>query len=261
MASGFPVFQKLPPEIRHYIWRMALTAEWSFTAFSRVNRRLSVIGKVHHRAVSQACHEARQVMHLTHTKVDGLGWFDFSRHLFFFRNVHSGRGSLMPQVPENYNIYPYIQHIVLNPRSHTHLMDAAHFIASRCTSLRTVVIIGPWFVPTATDQYDPNEDWLDPYEDWSDVTARLMELDLQPLLDAIEHRSSENDAWMSWYFSRLDQAVRRLPTPLPEHLDLIDNVFWRIRSTLEQLQLFFSRSYNVSPRLYLRTVAQMRSLS
>ncbi|RJE18315.1 hypothetical protein PHISCL_09342 [Aspergillus sclerotialis] len=262
MANDFPAFQKLPPEIRHYIWRMALTAQWSFTTFHRVNKSIKAVGKFHNRAVSQACHEARQIMHSTHTKVDGLGWFDFTRHLFFFRDIESSRGSLVQQIAYNYNLYPYIQHIVLNPRSQAHLMDAACFIADRCNLLRTIVIIGPWFIPTATDQYDPDEDWLDPYEDWSDVTVKsLIELDLQPLLDAIEYRGSENDAWISWYLSRLDQAVRRLPTPLPEHLELDDNVSWRIQNTLEQLQLLFGGSYNISPRLYLRTVAQMRSPS
>ena len=260
MARNFPAFQKLPPELRHYIWELALTGEWSVTTFCRSRKRIKVVGKITHRAISQTCHEARQVMSRTHTKVDGLGWFDFTRHLFFFRDTQSRRGSLMRQIEANYDLYPHIQHVVLNPRDNFHLFDTAYFIAVHCTSLRTVVLVGPWFVPTATDQYEPETDWLAPYEDWSNVTARpSKELDLLPLLDAIEYRGSENDAWISWYRSRLDQAVRRLPTPLPGHLVFIDNVSYRIRGTLERMQVLFRSPKNLSPRLYLRTVAQMRS--
>ncbi|KAI9923711.1 hypothetical protein ASPWEDRAFT_187532 [Aspergillus wentii DTO 134E9] len=249
----FAPFPLLPPEIRHYIWHIALTSDWLSSRLERISKKIKLVGTPDRKSISQANHEAYQIMHRTHTVIDGLGWFDFSRHLLFVRDTQADR-SLLLQAAEQYDLLMHIRHIVLNASNQPMLLDTVAFLIKHCPKLQSLVLVGPWFVPSDTDQYDPDTDWISPYEDWSWVFIKApTEINLRPLFEDLEHGGSENSASIARYRSRLDKAIQRLPTPLPSHLRMIDNPHWRTRHTLDRVQYWIERPSS-PPRLYLRTV-------
>jgi TRAP-type mannitol/chloroaromatic compound transport system permease small subunit len=71
------------------VWEHVLIQQWSYTNFHREQNRIKISGKCHPKLISQVCREARWVMVRKATKVEGLGWFDFEWHLFFFRDIFS----------------------------------------------------------------------------------------------------------------------------------------------------------------------------
>lgn len=247
MNNQFPPFPRFPPEIRQNIWRVALAQCWSFTRLKRHDRRVKLVGKVN-QAVAEACREARAVMRITHTKIDDLGWIDFARHLFFFRDAKFDR-SLMQRVADRYDLLAHIQHIVLNPRDWPQLWHTFDIIKSCCSSLRSLVIVAPWFKPPpATATYEELD--VAPYEDWSQVICHTpTEIDVVPLLEAIERGGAANAAWKAQYLAKLDQVVQCLPDNLPE----IENAYGRTRAALLELEQAVRGFHGRTPSLYIRT--------
>ena len=239
-------------------------AEWSITSFPRVKNRIKIAGKRSHQNTAQACHEAHQIMRTKLVQVEGLGWFHPSRTMFFFRDVDSSR-SLMRHIADSYDLFAQIQHICINPCDQPLLIDTVRFVMKKCTSLRSLVLIGPWLIPVETDHYDPDVDWLIRNEHWSRAFVKSpTELDsdaLGSLLETIDSGSDKNEAAMKRYRSRLDQAIRRLPDPLPDHLlPLINHYPWRINRTLDMINAEIEASV-ASPSLYLRSYEEIRGMS
>lgn len=253
-------FARLPPEIRFQIWEMALMAGWSITSFSRVKKRIKIAGETSHQNTARACHEARQIMRTILVPVEGLGWFHFNRTMFFFRDVDSSR-SLMRHLADSYDLFSQIQHICINPCDQPLLIDTVRFVMEKCTSLRTLVLIGPWLIPVETDHYDPNVDWLVRNEHWSRAFVKSpTELDsnaLDSLLGTVDYGTDKNEAGLVRYRSRLAQAIRRLPDQL---LPLMDYYPWRINRTLNILNSIIEASV-ASPSLYLRSYEEIRGMS
>jgi hypothetical protein len=253
MDNKFPLFPRFPPEIRQTIWRFALAQCWSFTGLQRrdrrvkLNRRVKLVGVVH-RAVTQACREAHAVMRNMHTNIDALGWIDFSHHLFFFRDAKFD-SSLMQRVAARHGLLAHIQHMVLNPRSWPQLWYTVDIMKSCCTSLCTLVIVAPWFKPPPADATYKEID-LAPYEDWSQLFCQTpTEINVVPLLEAIERRSAANAVWIAQYRAKLDQVVRRLPDNMPEW----ENTYGRTRAVLQKLEKAVQGFPDRIPTLYLRT--------
>ncbi|KAJ5697379.1 hypothetical protein N7488_011063 [Penicillium malachiteum] len=166
----------------------------------------------------------------------------------------------MTDITPTYDLFSKIQHICINPCNALHLVKISEFLLNKCIALCTIVVVAPWLVPTDTDQYDPNIDWISPYENWSQFFSRTRsptQVDLVPLLNAVDQGRDENDVRLAAYRSKLERAVRRLPDPLPEHLQLIDSFAWRFLRTLNKLQSLIEKSV-ASPRLYLRTCDEVR---
>lgn len=258
MANTLTNFSRLPPELRLHTWNLALTSEWSCTNFHRVKRRIKISGKTHHRAISRACREARQAMEAKFTQVRGLGWFDFDRHLFFFRDVEASRG-LMKCILDRHDLIPHIRHVLINPRGQPELIDTIKLLIKTCTSIRTIVAVAPWSAPYRPGRFNLDQDLINPYETWSRVICKSpTELDLASLLDAIKHRGKENDACIAQYRVQLSQDVDRLPDVFPVGFQAIDHKSWRNRQTLDRLQNLCKESItSPSPKLFLRTVEEV----
>ncbi|KAL2134816.1 hypothetical protein VTI74DRAFT_10712 [Chaetomium olivicolor] len=255
MDRTFPLFPQFPPEIRQHIWRSALAQCWSVSQPRRVVGQaggVKLVGTIH-RAIGQACREARSVMQTTHTHVHGLGWIDFGRHLFFFRDAKADRG-LMQQATDG--LLAHIQHMALNPRDWVRLWYTVDVIKNRCTALRALIVVAPWFEPPAgalTAAGPESAAWeaLDvaPYEDWGPLFRTTpTEVDVSALIDAIE-RPAANASRNAQYRARLDQAVQLLPGDI----DQIDNAYGRTRAALQRLDQAVRTFAGVTPRLYLRT--------
>lgn len=259
-GETFSLFSRLPSEVRHGIWRCALLmAEWSLSkAEIRKGRRLMLRGRRRDQSVSQACHEARHVSRLVYTRVPGVGWLNTARHLFFFRDAKA-HAKLMTRVADRHDLLRHIEHMVVNPGDWPHLWETLGVVKAHCTALRTLVVVAPWFVPDATTEYDPDVDWAAPWEDWTEVFCKSSaDVNSQPLLDAIEYGADTNTRRLAQYRDRLDQAVERLPDPLPNHMRHIDSIFWRTREALQRLQLLVRDFGDGGVALYLRTVAELR---
>lgn len=254
MATTFDLFPRFPPEIRLLVWEYALALKWTCTNFHRVKQRIKTSGKNYHKEIGRVCREARQVMKNRLTEVERLGWFDFERHLFFFRDLEASRG-LMKYMFDHFDLKPFVQHILINPRDAAESYDTIKFVTENCNSICTIVIVAPWFTPYRTGPFDVTKDFICSYEDWSRVICKSpTELNLEPLVNAIHFRARENDACLKRYRSRLSQDVARLPDQLPSHLRFLDHESWRTRKRLNDLQALCASSIAPSPpKIFLRT--------
>lgn len=255
MPKSFEKFKELPPELRHWVWEIALAAEWSCIRFQRVRRRIR-IHRVQPYLARLSCREARSVLRLKFAQIAGLGWFNMDREIFFFRDVDSDR-RLMKTIRSDYNLFAHIQHIGINARDQPLQCDTLRFIIENCPSLRTIVVVAPWFVPTAFHLKEVS--WWCPYEDRSNVfTQSPGKLDIVPLFDAIENKGQENDVCLDEYLSKLALAVQTLPDPLPADLRPLDNLWWRVKTDLDRIQLAVKQIESNEVKIYLRTVNGMR---
>lgn len=265
MATTFPLFPLLPPELRLRIWHIALTTPWTCTtrALLRPNQE-KTIGTHPTNPISHACPEARHLQTQSFTQIDHLGWFHFPKHLLFIRDLTVRGVNRARRVKTNYSLTHNLQHVVLNVCSQQKLYASLEYMGKAYTSLKSIVVVGPWFLPEDTEAYDSVRDWIAPYEDWGEVFARSpTELDLAVLVDAIERGERGGEARLGHglsvgeYKARLDKAVRRLPEPLPDGLRLVDNVYWRTRRMLAKVEAMI-QGFDELPRLYLQTVEQLR---
>lgn len=87
MATDFPHFASLPPELRLRIWHFAPAASWFCTIL--IPYRPKAVDTHPRKAISQTCVEARQALAKTYTYIEGLGWFKFVQYLLLVRDhVH-----------------------------------------------------------------------------------------------------------------------------------------------------------------------------
>ncbi|KAJ5438341.1 uncharacterized protein N7458_009339 [Penicillium daleae] len=177
-----------PPELRLRIWHIALTTPWTCTtrALLRSNQE-KTIGTHPTNPISHACPEARHLQTQSFTQIDHLGWFHFPKHLLFIRDLTVRGVNRARRVKTNHALTHNLQHVVLNVCSQQKLYASLEYMGKAYTSLKSIVVVGPWFLPEDTEAYDSVRDWIAPYEDWGEVFARSpTELDLAVLVDAIE---------------------------------------------------------------------------
>lgn len=251
MTDTFTFFPDLPSEIRHMIWRAAMTAQWSCNSFQ--NGKEVVYGKFPHRAASQACHEAYHVAHLFLTKTKHFGLFGFSRHILFVRD-HFGATWSQDYSPYFNDFLSHVQHIVLNAKGYKRSLFGLLAILKYCTSLRTLVIIAPWFVPKATDQYDLEAGRAPSWDEWGAIYRNSpAELDLHPLINVFEHYATESDRSISQLLSNLRRSILCLPELPPDKLHLLYNLHHRTIDELAKVQHLLQKYGASSPRIYLKT--------
>ncbi|KAJ5279698.1 hypothetical protein N7478_005070 [Penicillium angulare] len=167
MAESITDFYGLPAEVRCQIWELALTADWSVSGFQLVKKGIRIAGETYHRRVGKICRDAQQLMRYRLMEIEGLGWFQLSQHLFFFRDIEAN-GKLISYVADHYDLLPQIQHICINPRGERYFFKTLVFVATRCDSLRTIVIVAPWVFPPGIDFQDPAAHWI---TDWISYNA------------------------------------------------------------------------------------------
>jgi hypothetical protein len=267
MATDFPLFPSLPPELRLRIWHIALTTSWSCTTLKPLRRyRYKSVGTNPQKPITQVCHESREALTKTHTYIEELGRFNFPKHLFFIGDLRYSP-ALPRRLQTRYSLFSYIQHIVINPKSRQLMYETVDFLAKVATALKSIVVVAPWFLPEDTDVYDPDKDWITPYEDFAEVFLRSpTEVDLVTMIDAIERGEDEGECRLLYglsvdeYKARLDQAVRRLPDPLPDGLQFMDNAYWRTRGMLRTVESAV-RKFPKPPKLYLQTVEKIHASS
>lgn len=265
MATDFPLFPSLPPELRLHIWHIALTTSWSCTTLKPLRRyHYKSTGTNPHKPITQVCREYRGALKRTHTYIKDLGLFNFPKHLFFIRDLRYSPVSPR-RLQARYSLFSYIQHIVINPKSRTLMYETIEFLAKVATALRSIVIVAPWFLPEDTDLYDEYNDWIAPYEDFGEAFVRSpSEVDLVSLINAIERGENGGGCRLldglsvEEYKARLDRAVRRLPEPLPDGLRFIDNAYWRTRGMLRTVEAAVGK-FPTPPRLYLQTVERIHA--
>ncbi|KAI5924080.1 hypothetical protein F4810DRAFT_143772 [Camillea tinctor] len=219
-AEEFPLFPRLPPELRHQIWRTALTQPWSVTSFKRVGRSVRCVGQVH-LAVGQSCREAREVMKLTHTKVEArwstrwregqmfLGWICFDRHLFIVRDIEHDLGLLKDVL--SHGLLAHARHLVVNAGDYWLQYETARLLKQHCPALRSVVVVAPWRDRTlpVNSNIPPN---LRPYEDWGPLFRRSpSEIDWSPLTRAVEAREPKNIYRQAWDQHKIEKLLSESP--------------------------------------------------
>ncbi|KAM4057690.1 hypothetical protein HRG_009317 [Hirsutella rhossiliensis] len=258
MDCTFPLFPRFPLEIRQQIWRTALAQYWSFTKLKRAGGGgVKLVGEVH-RNVGQSCREARAAMQTTHAETRALGWVDFGRHVFFFRDAKFDRG-LMTALEHDGDdeILPLVQHVVVNPRDWSRLWETIDVIKSRCASLRTLVVVAPWFDPADMPASHSALSYA-PYEDWGQVYDKTpTEMQLSPLRDAIERGAAANSARNDEYRAKLDEAAAQVTDD--DNVEAFEHVFGRTRLALQKLEQAVQEFPSTKPRLYLRTKEELIS--
>ncbi|KAK7225080.1 hypothetical protein V2G26_013083 [Clonostachys chloroleuca] len=251
MEVSFHFFSKLPPELRQKIWSVALVEPWSCSKFSRISRRVKIVGDLH-RTVGQVCVEARAAMHRVSTYIEPFGWINFNRHLFFYRDIPFER-RLMEQVDRDCDIYHHIQHLVLNPSHWKSMMESLLFISARCPSIKSLVLIGPWQDPA---DFPDTPEGLDivAYEDWSPL-FRLSptEIDLESLFQDIDRGLAGNDEKGAQYRARLDYACSRCDQHCPE----FEQVYKRTRIGLERAEAIVRGFRGKQPHIHFRRFDQV----
>lgn len=250
---------QLPPEIRSQIWAMASTG-WSYTTFNHEEECIKSVGKIPHRIVSQACYESRQISHNQKTLVEGLGWFNFNQHVFFFRNFEDH--GVMDLVGKYSDFFCHVHHVVINPEF-DRLMNTIRFISDNCPSLQSLVVVVPWFVPPPPDQWF--HDWRrwDEAPDTLDDSKAFMrsptELDLGSLLHGLDPLGADNDANIEGYRSQLKQLLQQAEED--DEVFLPGDVCYDISLSLRQLDRLqgIMAESTASPRIYLRDRATLKA--
>lgn len=244
MTTKFTRFKTLPPEIRNLIWQFALTQSWSFVKPTRVKQCIKLRGTMH-RNIGKSCREARAVMTRTHTFIDTLGWIDFGRSVFFFRDEAFSK-HLMRQLEDRHGLITQIQHLLIYPRDWSQVFDTVRLAKSLCTSLRTLVVVAPWIRPppplASFEQLD-----IAPYEDWSPIITSPNQFDYLTLTKTIEENKSE--FIIHEYRVELEDAVSQLPAYL--YMDIMDNTWLRMLDTLNSLESVVKSFPNSPPTLHL----------
>lgn len=258
MDCTFPLFPQFPLEIRQQIWRTALSHYWSFTKLRRAGGgRVKLVGEVR-RNVAHSCREARAAVETTCKETKTLGWVDLGRHVFFFRDAKFDRGLMTATEHggDDEDILSLVQHMVVNPRDWSHLWGTIDVIKRRCASLRTLVVVAPWFDPADMPaSHDPLS--FAPYEDWGQVFDKTpSETDLSSLRDAIERGAAANSARNDEYRAKLDEAAAQVTD---DNVAAFEHVFGRTRLALQKLEQAVQEFPGTKPRLYLRTREELLS--
>ncbi|KAJ6788393.1 hypothetical protein PWT90_04653 [Aphanocladium album] len=259
MRNTFAPFLRLPIEVRFLIWEYAFeVADWSILKPGLCRAGITLRGKKA-AYLDVASEQALRVIQLKHTYVPGFGWLNHCRSLVFIRDFMATPG-LKHIAAHGQNFLSRLFHVVLNPRNMTCLLESVKILHSSCPALQTLVLVGPWFMPEDTTEYNPDKDWrcLTGYEDWPELFKRSPEeVATTDLLEAIENGKEANQTWLAHYHRLLDQAVERLPHPLPSGLRPFDNEYWRVRHNLRKVTNILLKFHDWKPNLYLRTTEQL----
>jgi hypothetical protein len=192
-----------------------------------------------------------------YTDMPALGcWIDFGRHVFFFRDVKFDR-SIMLTADEHCQLLSRVQYLVLNPRDWAHLWDSVNLLKTRCTALRALVIVGPWFQPADMPASMDPMDYA-PYEDWGQLFKDTpAEMDLSRLLYDIHRDAAANGARNAEYRARVDDAVRQVPDDVPRH----EHAFGRVQLALQRLEQAVQEFPGTKPNVHLRTKEELVQVS
>ena len=250
---------QLPPEIRSRIWAMASTG-WSYTTFNFEELYIKSVGLIDHWSISQVCYESRELLHTKTILLEGLGRFNFNRHVFFFRNFEDH--GVMDLMGRYTDFFSHVQHVVINPEF-GRLMKTFSFISNNCPSLQSLVVIVPWFVPPPPDQWFHDwslwDDAPDTLDDSQAFTRSPTELDLGSLLHGLDPLGADNDANIKGYRSQLKQLVQQAEEDGEVFLpgDICYDILLSLRQ-LDRLQGIMAES-TASPRIYLRDRASLKA--
>ncbi len=220
MRGEFPRFPDFPAEVRQHIWRIALTDTWSYTSFKRDGRRVKGVGQISSMAAGQACREAREVMKLTHTRVEAtwstryhqgpmfLAYINFDRHLFITRDLGSDLGLLRSIL--QHEILTHAQHLLLYAQDHYEQIQTIRAFSRYCPQISNLAVICPWYDRTLMDIPDD----IMPWENWSPLFRKSpRELDLAPLLRDIDSGIPNNFYKRAFQQEKNEEAVAAFPKP------------------------------------------------
>jgi hypothetical protein len=132
MATGFPLFSSLLPELRLRIWHLAFTASWSCTHLEV--HQPKTVGTHLHKAIGQVCFEVRQALAKSHTYIEGLGWFNLPQYLLFVQDHIHGH-CIIQQLRNHFPRSSHLRHIVISQRYWGWLRDILGRLAHSDSSL------------------------------------------------------------------------------------------------------------------------------
>ncbi|KFG81938.1 hypothetical protein MANI_006108 [Metarhizium anisopliae] len=242
-GAGFSPFSRLPAEIRHEIWHLALSDSWSGNIYDGRRERRRLTG-VFHRNVSLSCREAQHIFKSRSVFMANLHtWIDVGCHVFYLR------APLYPRELE------HAHHVVLNPVGWQMLLLMVEMVSECCRHLRTLVVVAPWADPRDLPADQAPESWA-PLEDWRMICApHTMEEHRDGLVRDIESEDAVEEMKNSEYHARLLEAAGKVPKAMPER----DHVFGRLLIVLRKLNKALGEFPGTVPRLYLRTASQLRA--
>ncbi|PHH78034.1 hypothetical protein CDD80_7449 [Ophiocordyceps camponoti-rufipedis] len=228
MYDSFVLFPRLPTEIRQLIWRMAFD-EWKVSTCKEIcftRRPLDVDDQ--NRSIAQSCKEALSVRYSTCVRMSS-GWINFNYHVFLVQGP----------VPERdfWQFFPFLyhlQHIVLSPRNFEALDESVCEISMFSSSLRHLVLVGPWFSPRQMYSVAFHTN----FKLWTEL--RSSDVSIQSLLDIF----NETDA-TDIYMAELGEILRLEPR---HRLEFARRAHESLTTTLNVLGKF----PDPKPRLHLR---------
>jgi hypothetical protein len=158
-----------------------------------------------------------------------------------------------------------MQRILLNPKEWASGMKTIIRVSCDFSSIRTIVVVGSCFAPPQrTGSFDIDQDFAPAAnDDWRRVICKSpTEINLGPLLDAIQNGRQENEAHLAEYRMVLTQDVDMLPVSLPPPLRLFDHCSWRFRYWIDIMRDCCVESMAPHPPgLFLRTREELRNPS
>ncbi|VUC22990.1 unnamed protein product [Clonostachys rosea] len=250
MDPSFPLFPKLPMEIRLAIWEYSLS-HWTVITFIR-DRDRGCVKMVGHfpRNVGETCNESRYIMKKTHT-LTSYGWLRFDRYIFFFRDIQFDEELMRIIDPEFCKL---IQATIFFPRTFTKFLETMDFIKDHLISLQRMVVVAPWPDPDNT----PLEVEAQRYACLESPDTRAMfksspsEIDFSTLFTDIQRGRAYSQASVAKYREKLQQ-VYEFSQQHPEMLEegeLIHNPYTGMWWVFQQLDATFQFQI---PDMYLRT--------
>ncbi|VUC35560.1 unnamed protein product [Clonostachys rosea] len=188
MNATFPLFNKLPCELRLYIWGNSLS-QLAIITFIHFEGRFKTLGNLH-QAVGETYRESRAVMKRIPTFAEHYDWIHFDQYLFFFRD---------------HDFCCLIQAAMLLPRNWSRFLETIDYPRDHFLSLRQLVLVGE----------GPNPD------------NTPLEIDFSILLQEIERDLTNSGALVAAYRANL-MGVHKFSRQHPEILsdgDLVHNPY------------------------------------
>ncbi|CAG9981794.1 unnamed protein product [Clonostachys byssicola] len=249
MDPGFPLFPKLPVEIRLAVWEYSLS-HWTVITFIRDGERVKLVGHFP-RNVGDTCSEARSVMKKSHTFTKNYGWLRFDRYIFFFRDIWFDR-EIIRSIDDGF--CKLIQIAIFFPRSFTKFLETMEFTKGLFISLQKMVVVAQWDDPDNTPlEVEAQRVFCGETPDRRDMfRSSPSEIDFSTLFTDIQRGKAFNEASVANYRKKLQQ-VYEFSQQHPEILqegDLIDNTYTALWWVFQQLDAIFQFQI---PNMYLRT--------
>ncbi|KAF4585979.1 hypothetical protein GQ602_005284 [Ophiocordyceps camponoti-floridani] len=242
MNDGFVSFPRLPSEIRRLIWSMAFD-EWSMSCCEEdglVTPALLFIAR-RNVSIARSCKEAFSVQRSTCSLVRP-GWINFSHYALLLN-------SMIPNIEfvyafgGCYDVLSNLQHLVFSPRSFQVLDTTVRNIKVQCSSLRHLVLVGPWFSPVQMHSVAFHTSFLL----WREL--RPLDVPIQSLLDTLNEDADVTEN----YVAELSEALRLEPR---HRLEFARTICKSLKLTLDVLSEF----PDPKPRLHLRSRAVLCQL-